>query len=650
MCSDFQLTMKQALEEVEQYKQVFTSVFMLDEGSVSSGESAQIRREMQTDHRFTDKLIDTVIEVCRAALAGKAVLSKLVFSDTEIYQITARYITADCKPYIIGMVKSIDLSDSLVLDGENHSGFAGKLASYHENMYKDILTNVYNRCYYEEQLKSNRMSAGVAVIDLDGFDLYNSTYGHDTGDLVLAAVAETIEDCISPDDTLIRYGGDEFLLIIPDANDEAFTGILENIRERIKAANVPNYSWIHITASIGGLISDGETLGNSVLAAESLMLRAKNRKDIVFTDKSNDSAILESKPEVLIVDDSEMNRELLAEMLGSEYKITEAENGEECMAALKQRGTGISLILLDIVMPVADGFDVLDYMTSTHRIEDIPVIMISSENSEATVRKAYEFGVTDYISRPFDTRVVRQRVANTIKLYSKQKNLTKLVTEQVNEKEKNNRMMIRILSQIVEFRNGESGSHVLNIEKLTEMLMKQLLRKTDRYQIDPQMQELIPTASALHDIGKIGIEEKILNKPGKLTPEEFEIMKKHSVIGESILTSTAANLNEPLIKVASQICRWHHERYDGRGYPDGLKGDEIPISAQIVSLADVYDALTSERVYKKAFSHEKTMEMIQAGQCGVFNPILIECLVDIQEDVKRELLSDKAVEPQPVGL
>lgn len=650
MCSDFQLTMKQALAEVEQYKQVFTSVFMLDEGSVNSGESAQIRREMQTDHRFTDKLIDTVIEVCRAALAGKAVLSKLVFSDTEIYQITARYITADGKPYIIGMVKSIDLSDSLVLDGENHSGFAGKLASYHENMYKDILTNVYNRRYYEEQLKSNRMSAGVAVIDLDGFDLYNSTYGHDTGDLVLAAVAETIEDCISPDDTLIRYGGDEFLLIIPDANDEAFTGILENIRERVKTANVPNYSWIHITASIGGLISDGEAFGNSVLAAENLILRAKNRKDIVLTDKSNESSLLEGKPEVLIVDDSEMNRELLAEMLGSEYKITEAENGEECMAALKQRGTGISLILLDIVMPVANGFDVLDYMTSTHRIEDIPVIMISSENSEETVRKAYELGVTDYISRPFDARVVCQRVANTIKLYSKQKNLTKLVTEQVNEKEKNNRMMIRILSQIVEFRNGESGSHVLHIEKLTEMLMKQLLRKTDRYQIDPQMQELIPTASALHDIGKIGIEEKILNKPGKLTPEEFEIMKKHSVIGESILTSTAANMNEPLIKIASQICRWHHERYDGKGYPDGLKGDEIPISAQIVSLADVYDALTSERVYKKAFSHEKTMEMIQAGQCGVFNPILIECLVDIQEDVKRELLSDKTGEPQPVGL
>ena len=638
--------MKQALEEVERYKQVFTSVFLLDEEAVKGGETAQIRREMQTDRRFTDKIIDVAVEICRTALTNEAVLSKLVFSDTEIYQITARFITADGKPYIIGMVKSIDPNDSMVLDKDDHSGFAGKLAVYHENMYKDILTNVYNRRYFEEQLRSSRMSAGVAVIDLDDFDLYNSTYGHDTGDLVLAAVAATIEDCISPNDTLIRYGGDEFLLIIPNASEEMFAGVLENIRERVKKADVPNYSWIHITASIGGLISDNETLENSVLTAENLMLRAKSRKDIVFTDKSNDNDSLESKPEILIVDDSQMNREILSEMLGSEYKITEAENGEECMAALKQRGTGISLILLDIVMPVADGFDVLDYMTSTHRIEDIPVIMISSENSEATIRHAYELGVSDYISRPFDARVVCQRVANTIKLYSKQKNLAKLVSEQVNEKEKSNRMMIRILSQIVEFRNGESGSHVLHIEKLTEMLMKQLLRKTDKYQIDPQMQELIPTASALHDIGKIGIEEKILNKPGKLTPEEFEIMKKHSVIGESILTSTAANLNEPLIKVASQICRWHHERYDGKGYPDGLKGDEIPISAQIVSLADVYDALTSERVYKKAFSHEKTMEMIQAGQCGTFNPILIECLVDIQDDVKRELLSEKAGEPQ----
>ena len=540
------------------------------------------------------------------------------------------------------MVKFIDADDNAVTDHEMRENFTNRLTLYRKNMYKDILTDVYNRRYYEEQLKKRRISAGIVMIDLDDFGLYNDTYGHDTGDLVLTAVASEIKSCISPSDILIRYGGDEFLLIISDVNDDTFADILEQIRNRITKADVPNYSWIHVTASLGGVISDNEFVENSVITAERLMDQAKNHKDIVVTDKnSTDENLRESKPEILIVDDSRMNREILSEMLGSGYKITEAENGEECITALQQRGTGISLILLDIVMPVADGFTVLNYMTRNHRIEDIPVIMISSEGSEETIRRAYEMGASDYISRPFDSRVVCRRVANMIKLYSKQKNLTKLVTEQINKKEKNNRMMIRILSQIVEFRNSESGSHVLHIEKLTEMLMNRLIHKTDRYNIDPVQQDLIPIASALHDIGKIGIDEKILNKPGKLTPEEFEKMKQHSVIGEAILTSTKANTNEPLIKIASQICRWHHERYDGRGYPDGLKGDEIPICAQIVSLADVYDALTSERVYKKAFSHEQTMEMIQTGQCGAFNPILLECLADIQDDVKRELLSDK---------
>ena len=568
--------------------------------------------------------------------------TKLAFSAAEIYQITARYIVADEKPYVMEMVKFIDADDNAVTDHEMRENFTNRLTLYRKNMYKDILTDVYNRRYYEEQLKKRRISAGIVMIDLDDFGLYNDTYGHDTGDLVLTAVASEIKSCISPSDILIRYGGDEFLLIISDVNEDTFADILEQIRNRITKADVPNYSWIHVTASLGGVISDNEFVENSVITAERLMDQAKNHKDIVVTDKnSTDENLRESKPEVLIVDDSRMNREILSEMLGSGYKITEAENGEECITALQQRGTGISLILLDIVMPVADGFTVLNYMTRNHRIEDIPVIMISSEGSEETIRRAYEMGASDYISRPFDSKVVCRRVANMIKLYSKQKNLTKLVTEQINKKEKNNRMMIRILSQIVEFRNSESGSHVLHIEKLTEMLMNRLIHKTDRYNIDPVQQDLIPIASALHDIGKIGIDEKILNKPGKLTPEEFEKMKQHSVIGEAILTSTKANTNEPLIKIASQICRWHHERYDGRGYPDGLKGDEIPICAQIVSLADVYDALTSERVYKKAFSHEQTMEMIQTGQCGAFNPILLECLADIQDDVKRELLSDK---------
>ena len=645
MCSGNKMTMKRALDEVEQYKQVFNFTCLIDEDAIRNGENpltSALGKDSFRNYKFSDDDMKIINDVCRMALADKCMKTKLAFSAAEIYQITARYIVADEKPYVMEMVKFIDADDNAVTDHEMRENFTNRLTLYRKNMYKDILTDVYNRRYYEEQLKKRRISAGIVMIDLDDFGLYNDTYGHDTGDLVLTAVASEIKSCISPSDILIRYGGDEFLLIISDVNDDTFADILEQIRNRITKADVPNYSWIHVTASLGGVISDNEFVENSVITAERLMDQAKNHKDIVVTDKhSTDENLRESKPEVLIVDDSRMNREILSEMLGSGYKITEAENGEECITALQQRGTGISLILLDIVMPVADGFTVLNYMTRNHRIEDIPVIMISSEGSEETIRRAYEMGASDYISRPFDSRVVCRRVANMIKLYSKQKNLTKLVTEQINKKEKNNRMMIRILSQIVEFRNSESGSHVLHIEKLTEMLMNRLIHKTDRYNIDPVQQDLIPIASALHDIGKIGIDEKILNKPGKLTPEEFEKMKQHSVIGEAILTSTKANTNEPLIKIASQICRWHHERYDGRGYPDGLKGDEIPICAQIVSLADVYDALTSERVYKKAFSHEQTMEMIQTGQCGAFNPILLECLADIQDDVKRELLSDK---------
>lgn len=417
--------------------------------------------------------------------------------------------------------------------------------------------------------------------------------------------------------------------------------MLGDILKKINEADVKDFSWIHPTASIGGLVVENEALGNAVQAANEYSENAKKHKNTIVTDKNSINPETEStKPEILIIDDSKMNRDLLSAILGDKYNISEAENGEEGIAEIRQRGTGISLVLLDIVMPVADGFAVLDYMTRNHWTDDIPVIMISSEASETVVRRAYEMGVSDYINRPFDAKVVLRRVSNAIRLYSKQKNLVKLVTKQITDKEKNSRMMIGILSHIVEFRNGESGSHVLHIEKLSEMLMNRLMHKTDKYNAQIQkQQELIPIASALHDIGKIGIDEKILNKPGRLTSEEFEVMKTHSVIGESILKDLSMYSDDPLIKTAGNICRWHHERYDGRGYPDGLKGDEIPISAQIVSLADVYDALTSERVYKKAFTHEKTMDMILGGECGAFNPILIDCLSDIKDDIKKEMIS-----------
>lgn len=337
---------------------------------------------------------------------------------------------------------------------------------------------------------------------------------------------------------------------------------------------------------------------------------------------------MDKKYKILIVDDAQMNRMILADMLSEQYEILEASNGKEAISILEKHQMDIALVLLDIVMPVMDGFEVLTVMNKKVWIENTPVITISSETSSIYIDRAYDLGATDYINRPFDEKTVQRRVKNTIMLYAKQKMLEGMVAEQVVEKEKSNFMMVEILSNIVEFRNGESGLHILNIRTITELLLQQLMQTTDQYQLTSAQIALIVYASALHDIGKISIPEEILNKPGKLTAEEFEIMKTHSKIGAQILENAPYWKSEKLIQIAHDICLWHHERYDGRGYPDGLKGEEIPISAQVVSLADVYDALTSERVYKPAFSHEEAMKMIIDGKCGTFSPILLQCLVD----------------------
>lgn len=344
-----------------------------------------------------------------------------------------------------------------------------------------------------------------------------------------------------------------------------------------------------------------------------------------------------------------MNRSILADMLDGEYGIMEAEDGAAAIAVLQKRALDISLVLLDVVMPRADGFEVLTVMNQKHWIEDIPVIMISAESGSSQVERAYELGVTDFITRPFDTLIVRRRVVNTILLYAKQKKLMGMLADQIHEKEHQSSMMVDILSHIVEFRNGESGLHIIRVRTLTEVLLRQLQGKTDQYQLSQKDISLVSTASALHDIGKIAVDEKILNKPGRLTAEEFEQIKKHSLVGAEMLRNLPAYENEPLVKTAYEVCRWHHERYDGRGYPDGLKGDDIPISAQIVALADVYDALTSDRCYKKAYSHETALQMILDGQCGVFNPLLLDCLRDVAPSLKKELASaaDKPSRPGP---
>lgn len=343
------------------------------------------------------------------------------------------------------------------------------------------------------------------------------------------------------------------------------------------------------------------------------------------------------KPTVLLADDAEMNRDILSFILGDDYEIIEASDGEEAINILSERKDEIWCLLLDLNMPKKNGFDVLAEMNKTDLIESVPVIMITAEEDDDYKKRAFELGVTDFIRRPFDGYIVKNRVKNTVFLNAKRKRLEALLYEQMLERHKSQNMLINILSHIVEFRNGESGMHVIHIKTLTQMLLSKLREITDKYPLTEEEETLIVTASALHDIGKISIPDEVLNKPGRFTDEEFAIMKGHSAAGEEILKQVPYYQDEPLLLFSKQICRWHHERYDGRGYPDGLKGDDIPISAQIVALADVYDALTSKRCYKDAYSHDKAIEMIKNGECGVFNPLLLKCLDVISEGIVDEL-------------
>ena len=346
---------------------------------------------------------------------------------------------------------------------------------------------------------------------------------------------------------------------------------------------------------------------------------------------------MREKQTILIVDDSEMNRALLMDILGEDYDFIQAEDGRKAVLLLKQN-THVDLMLLDITMPEMDGFQVLETMQRFHWIDEIPVIMLSAAEDYSFVARSYDLGATDFIHRPFDAYIIRRRIENTLALYAKQKRLMRIVEDQIYEKEKNNNLMIGILSHIVEFRNSESADHVLHIRSATELLLRTLLKKTDAYDLTEADVALITTASALHDIGKIDIPEAILNKPGRLTQEEFEIMKTHTVIGAQILEGLTAQRDEPLVKVARDICRWHHERWDGRGYPDGLIGEQIPISAQVVALADVYDALTGVRCYKAAFDHDTAIRMILRGGCGAFSPLLLDCLQEAAPQLRTVFL------------
>ncbi len=646
MDSNTKMTAQELEQMIAQMEKIFTVVRILDKDRLHKLDvrNGELHSEDCKCYSFWEKGKNCENCVAQRALAMKGQCTKLEFIGLEMYQVIAKYLEVDGVPCVVEMISCLD--DETLLDAEGREVLIKKFAHYRRELYADALTGSYNRRYFEDRLKEQRMDAGIAMIDLDDLKTYNDTYGHMAGDKVLMTVAEAIISCIRKTDRLVRYGGDEFLLVMPGIGLEAFIAKLHQIQDVVRNTSVEGCPQLKLSVSIGGALTNGETVGKAMYRADEYMYQAKTSKNTIVTEKDGQRTPEEivaagrrnaSRYRILIVDDSEMNRRILSEMLKGEFEILEAENGEACLDMLDRYETKISLILLDIVMPGMDGFGVLEYMNRNNLIRDIPVIMISGEDSGETMKRAYEWGVSDYIKRPFDMEVVHRRVLNTIKLYAKQRRLVALVTNQIFEKEKNSRMLISVLSEIVEFRNGESGTHVLNINTLTTMILEQLVKKTDKYHLSWSDRMLIRTASSLHDIGKIGIDEKILNKPGPLTPEERKIMEKHTVIGADMIASLQMYEDEPLMKVAYQICRWHHERYDGKGYPDGLKGEEIPISAQVVALADVYDALTSERVYKKAYSHEETVQMICNGECGTFNPLLLECLCEIQDHIKKEL-------------
>ena len=583
--------------------------------------------------------------VAASALDEKREKCKIESFGRDVALITAQYMEIEGQPYVLETVQL--LPDGSIMEPDEGEYLLAKMTGYNTKLYHDALTGIYNRRYYEDIARNMSGPSGVAIMDLDDFKVHNDTYGHHGGDIALEVVADVVKGNIRKCDSLIRFGGDEFLLILANMPEKTLKKKLEKIRDQVHAAVIHECPHLRVSVSIGGVTrGEHETMDSAVRRADRLLYHAKTTKNEVVVE--SDNTLSESvqtknyvKPLILIVDDCDMNREILREILSSDYSIMEACGGEEALSMIHQFGTGISLVLLDIVMPGLDGFEVLSYMNQDHTIEDIPVIMISSEDSEAFIRRAYEMGASDYVSRPFDAKVVYRRVTNNIKLYAKQRRLIRMVTEQIREREKNVSMLVGVLSQIVEFRNGESGLHVKHIRRFTECILDCLIEKDPDLHLGTKERENIPLASALHDIGKIAVDDKILNKPGRLTPEEFEAMKLHTVYGAKMLEELQPYYDEPLLKTATDIAHWHHERWDGRGYPDGLVGDAIPLSAQIVSLADVYDALTSERCYKKAYSHDKAVEMILNGECGVFNPKLVECFVEIQSVLREELCNVK---------
>lgn len=608
------MTRQQAEQEMEQLRKVFPSVRMLTAEQVQAGEA--------------------VGDAARQALEEKTTHSRMEYRGQELYEVTALFAQVEGTPCVLELERRLDRI--MLLDPEESEQLFNNLAEYRGKLYRDAVTGAYNERYYQEKYRSRILTAGVAVLRVDDFKAANDVYGRYAGNSVLETVAGVLRRNLGEKDRLIRRGEDRLLLLLPEVGQSDFGQKLEHLRLQLAAAGVPGYSHLHISVSIGGVwIRDGE-VSAAVEHAERLATYAQMQKNTVITEQQPErtaAAPVHRRQSVLIVDDSELNRKMLGQMLGSRFDIAEAASGEACLQLLEQNATGISIVLLDIHMPGIDGFTVLEEMNQKNLLEQIPVIMISSEDTVDAVRRAFDLGASDYISRPFDAKVVYQRIINTIQLYAKQRRLSAMAADLAFEKERASRMMIGILSQVVEKRNGESRDHVQRVAQLTSMLLAGLAQKTDRYPLTREMRRTIATAAALHDIGKMEICEDLLHKEGPLTEAERRTLQSHTLLGAQMLEEQPECRDDAFARTAYNICRWHHERYDGGGYPDGLQGEQIPIEAQVVGLADVYERLVSRPVDGHARTHSEVVQMICTGVCGAFNPLLLDCLQDMEAEI-----------------
>lgn len=612
------MTRQQAEQEMEQLRKVFPSVRMLTAEQVQAGEA--------------------VGDAARQALEEKTTHSRMEYRGQELYEVTALFVQVEGTPCVLELERRLDRI--MLLDPEESEQLFNNLAEYRGKLYRDAVTGAYNERYYQEKYRSRILTAGVAVLRVDDFKAANDVYGRYAGNSVLETVAGVLRRNLGEKDRLIRRGEDRLLLLLPEVGQSDFGQKLEHLRLQLAAAGVPGYSHLHISVSIGGVwIRDGE-VSAAVEHAERLATYAQMQKNTVITEQQPErtaAAPVHRRQSVLIVDDSELNRKMLGQMLGSRFDIAEAASGEACLQLLEQNATGISIVLLDIHMPGIDGFTVLEEMNQKNLLEQIPVIMISSEDTVDAVRRAFDLGASDYISRPFDAKVVYQRIINTIQLYAKQRRLSAMAADLAFEKERASRMMIGILSQVVEKRNGESRDHVQRVAQLTSMLLAGLAQKTDRYPLTREMRRTIATAAALHDIGKMEICEDLLHKEGPLTEAERRTLQSHTLLGAQMLEEQPECRDDAFARTAYNICRWHHERYDGGGYPDGLQGEQIPIEAQVVGLADVYERLVSRPVDGHARTHSEVVQMICTGVCGAFNPLLLDCLQDMEAEIARAM-------------